>query len=171
MAKLYDLQSQLVAIDDILENNTDQETQEILESAREELLQAVDNKIENILNFMADCKGKVEQLKAEEERIYKKRKALENKTEYLKNMVFWFMKSNNQQKAEFGTYNCTIAKTTPKIVIDDEHLIPAEFIKTTISVDKTALKQKMTDGKYIITFDGVETQVAHTEESECLRIK
>lgn len=168
---LYELQDQLVAIDDILEANTDIETQEILESAKEEILNAIDGKVENILGFMADCKAKAEQLKTEEERLAKKRKALENKAEYLKNMVYYFMKSTNQQKADFGTYSCTIAKTTPKIIIDDEHLIPAEFIKTTITVDKTALKQKMVDGKYIVTFDGVETQVAHTEESESLRIK
>lgn len=169
--RLYELQDQLVQIDNILEANTDSESQEILESAKEEILKAIDGKVEDILGFVADCKAKAEQLKAEEERLAKKRKTLENKTEYLKNMVFGLMKSMNQKKADFGTYSCTIARTTPKIVIDDENLIPAEFIKTTITVDKTALKQKMVDGKYIITFDGIETQVAHTEESESLRIK
>lgn len=171
MAKLYELQDQLVAIDNILESNTNPDTQDILESAREELLQAIDGKVENILNFMSDCKAKAEQLKAEEERLCKKRKALENKSEYLKNMIYWLMKSNNQQKAEYGTYSCTIARTTPKVIIDDENLLPAQFIKTTISVDKVALKSAMTDGKYVVSFDGVETQVAHTEENDCLRIK
>lgn len=171
MSKLYELQDQLVAIDNILEANTDSESQEILESAKEEILKAIDGKVEDILNFMADCKAKAEQLKAEEERLAKKRKALENKSEYLKNMVYYLMKSTNQQKAEYGTWNCTISRTTPKIIIDDENLIPAEFIKTTTTVDKTALKQKMIDGKMVVVFDGVETQVAHTETTESLRIR
>lgn len=169
--KLYELQDQLVAIDTVLENNTDPETQEILESAKEEILKAIDGKVENILNFMSDCKAKAEQLRQEELRLATKRKALENKSEYLKNMVYWLMKTNNQQKTTYGTWDCTIARTAPKIIIDDEHLIPSEFIKTTITVDKTALKQKMVDGKYVVTLDGIETQVAHTEENDCLRIR
>ena len=59
MAKLYELEEQLVRIDEILENNTNPETQEILESAKDELLQEINGKVENILNFIADCKGKV----------------------------------------------------------------------------------------------------------------
>lgn len=171
MSKLYELQDQLVAIDNILESNTDPETQQILESAKEEVLQAIDGKVDNILNFVSDCKAKAEQLKQEEERLAKKRKALENKADYLKDMVYFLMKVNNQQKMTYGTWDCTIARTTPKVVIDDENLLPAEFIKTTITVDKTLLKQKMTDGKFVVSFDGVETQVAHTEEGECLRIR
>lgn len=169
--KLYELQESLVNIDNILSNNTNEETQEILESAKEKLLKEVDGKLERILDFMSDCNGKVEQLKAEEERIAKKRKAIENKATYLKNMVYWFMKTNNQQKAEYGTYNCTIARTAPKLVIDDEHWVPNEFIKTVVSVDKVALKNALTDGTYKVVVDGKEIQVAHTEENDCLRIR
>lgn len=171
MPKLYELQDQLVAIDNILEQNTDPESQAILESAKDELLKAIDGKVENILNFMSDCKGKAEQLKAEEERIAKKRKALENKADYLKGMIYWLMKTNNQQKAEYGTWNCTIARTAPKIIVDDEHWLPQDCIKTVTSVDKTALKAYLADGKYVATVDGKEILVAHFEENDCLRIR
>lgn len=168
---LYELQTQLVSIDNILENNTDPETQQILESAKDEVLQAIDGKVENILNFISDCKGKAEQLKQEEDRLYKKRKSLENKTEYLKNLIYYVMKSNNLQKATYGTYDCTIAKSTPKIVIDDESLIPEQFIKTVVSIDKMALKKEMKDGAYFITIDGKDIILAHEESTESLRIK
>lgn len=173
MTRLYDLQDQLVQIDNILEENTNEETQEILESAREEVLKAIDGKIENILEFASDCKAKIEQLKKEEDRIAKKRKTLENKVEYFKNMLIWFMKTNGQDKAEFGTWNVSLSKTPEKVVLDvaDDDL-PAWLKRVTYTVDKTAIKQQMINGKcFVQGIDGMPIQVAHTETSETIRVK
>ena len=166
--KLYELQEQLVNIDNILEANTDEETREILETARYEVLQAIDGKVENILDFIADCKARIQQLKEEEERLASKRKSLENKTEYLKNMLMWYMKSQDMTKGSFGTWDITIAKTAGKVVFDiDEEQIPDKYKKISYSVDKTAIKEQMTDGEFVL--DGVK--VAHLESGESLRIK
>ena len=81
------------------------------------------------------------------------------------------MKAHDQQKAEYGTYNCSISKTTPKVIIDDEMWLPTEFIKTTTTVDKVAVKNAMTDGVFKVVMDNREIQVAHLEQSESLRIK
>lgn len=170
-SKLYELQDQLVVIDNILANNTNPETEEILESAKDELLQAIGDKVENILNFIADCNAKADQLKQEEERLYKKRKTLDKKVEYLKGLVFGVMKQNEQQKATYGTWDCTIAKTTPKIIIDDEQWVPDCCCKTTRVIDKTELKKYIFNGEYRTTIDGQEILVAHTEQGESLRIK
>ena len=171
--KLYELQEQLVAIDNILEQNTDEESKEILESAKDEIMQAIDGKVENILEFISDCKNRVAQLKEEEERLSRKRRTLENKTEYLKNMLVWFMKSNNKTKDSFGTWDITIAKTAGKVVFDlPEEDIPLTYKKVSYSVDKTLLKQNMVDGELVVALDdGTQVKVAHLEEGESLRIK
>lgn len=170
--KLYELQDQLIAIDNILAENTDPETEEILESTKDELLKAIGGKIENILNYISDCNSKALQYKTEEERIYKKRKSMEKKIEYLKNMIFGIMEQNNLQKAEYGTWNCTVAKTPDKVVLDacdDDY--PDCFKKWSFNIDKTALKQQMTDGKLVLKFsDGQEKQLAHLESGKTLRI-
>lgn len=173
MTRLYDLQDQLVQIDNVLANNTNPETEEILESAKDELLKTIDGKIENILDYISDCKAKQEQLKAEEERLAKKRKTLENKTEYLKGMLMWFMKTNNQTKAEFGTWDVTVAKTAGKVVLDiNEESLPSWCKKVTYTADKTVLKAQMIDGKaFIEGEDGQPLMIAHIEEGESLRIK
>lgn len=173
MTRLYDLQDQLMQIDNILADNTNEETQEILESAREEVLKAIDGKVENILEFMSDCKAKIEQLKNEENRIAKKRKTLENKAEYLKDMLMWFMKTNNQTKAEFGTWNVSVAKTPEKVVLDvSEEDLPDWFKRLTYTVDKVAIKDKMVNGKCCISgIDGMPIQIAHTESGETIRVK
>lgn len=173
MTRLYDLQDQLIAIDGILENNTNEETQEILESARAELLQAIDGKVENILEFISDCKAKAEQLKQREEQLYKKRKTIENKIDYLKSMLVWFMETNNTTKESYGDWDLTLAKTAGKVVLDvaDDEL-PDWFKKATYTVDKTKLKEAMVNGKaYVPDIDGTPIQVAHIEESKSLRIK
>lgn len=174
MTRLYDLQDQLVQIDNILADNTNEETQEILESARDEVLKAIDGKVENILEFMSDCKTKVEQLKNEENRLAKKRKTLENKAEYLKGMLMWFMKTNGQEKAEFGTWNVSVAKTPERVVLDAcDDDFPEQYKKYSWDIDKTALKKDMEDGKLVIfsVSQGKEIQLAHTESGETIRVK
>lgn len=173
MSKLYEYQQQLLNIDTILENNTNQETQEILESAREELLKEIDGKVESLCEFISDLKARCEQLKQEEERLHQKRKVLENKTEYIKNMVMYFMKTNNKTKETFGNWDITIAKTAGKVVLDiDDEDIPMQYKNIAYTVNKTAIKQNMADGKLVVALDdGSQVQLAHLEESESLRIK
>ena len=171
MAKLYELQDQLVAIDNILENNTDPESQEILETAKEEVLKEINGKIENVLNFISDCNAKCDQLSEEIKRLTAKKKTLDNKSEYLKNLVYTTMKASGIIKAAYGNWDCTIAKNTPKVVIDDEQWIPDSCCKVVRTVDKTELKKCMWNGEYRKTIDGQDILIAHIEQGESLRIK
>lgn len=172
--KLYELQDQLVQIDAILEQNTNEETQEILESAKEEILKQIDGKIENILDYIADCKAKADQLRTEVVRLTIKRTSLDKKTEYLKNMLLWYMKSVDKKKESFGNWDITVAKTAGKVVIDNEELVPLSYLKQTYTIDKDLLKTHMkeTDGRAVV-FDeqGNPIVFAHIEEGESLRIK
>lgn len=173
MSKLYELQEQLVKIDDVLEAATDPETQEILESAREDLLATIDGKIEDILNYIADCKAKADQLRVETVRLIAKRTSLDKKVDYLKNMIMWFMKNNNIKKESYGNYDVTISKTPDKVVLDiDEESLPSWCKKITYTADKTVLKNQMIDGKaFIEGEDGQPLMIAHIESGETIRIK
>lgn len=173
MANLYELNEQLQNIDSILENSTDSETNEILESAKEEILKEIDGKVENILNYVDDCKARCEQLKANEERLNKKRKSLEKRVDYLKNLVMYYMKSNNLNKATFDNWDVSVAKTAGKVVLDiNEESLPSWCKKVTYTADKTVLKSQMIDGKaYIEGEDGNPLLIAHMETLETIRIK
>lgn len=166
--KLYEMCDNLIQIDNILETNTDFESQQILESAKEELLTAINGKCENILDFIDDCKSKIDQLKEKEESLIKKRKSLENKIEYLKNMMLWYMQTNNKEKESFGDWDLSVAKSRGKVVFDiSEEEIPDCFKKWSFVVDRTALKEQMEDGKLIVN----GKPLAHIEETTYLRIK
>ena len=165
---LYELQEQLVNIDNILENNTDPESQEILESAKEELLKQIDGKVENILDYISDCKAKADQLRLEVVRLTTKRTSLDKKVDYLKNLLIGYMKTNNKKKESFGNWDITLAKTPDKVVLDacdDEFL--TKYKRISWDIDKTLLKQDMVDGKLII--DG--KKLSHIENGETIRIK
>jgi hypothetical protein len=169
---LYELTDQLKAIDDILDNSTDAETNEILESAREEILKAIDDKCENILEYQSDLKGKIEQLKQEELRIHTKKKVLENRVEYLRQMLIWYMKSHDKTKMSCGTYDLTLGESAGKVVLDvPEEQIPAYLKRVTYTVDKTALKNTMiNDCLYVADGDDL-VLLAHLEPTPILRIK
>jgi hypothetical protein len=169
---LYELNDQLKAIDDILDNSTDAETNEILESAREEILSAIDDKCENILEYQSDLKGKIEQLKQEELRIHTKKKVLENRVEYLRQMLIWYMKSHDKTKMSCGTYDLTLGESAGKVVLDvPEEQIPAYLKRVTYTVDKTALKNTMiNDCLYVADGDDL-VLLAHLEPTPILRIK
>lgn len=173
MTHLYELQDQLVQIDNVLANNTNPETEEILESAKDELLKTIDGKIENILDYISDCKAKSEQLKVETVRLLAKKTSLEKKADYLKSILIWYMKTNDKTKESFGTWDIAIAKTAGKVVLDiDEASLPTWCKKVTYTADKTVLKAQMIDGKaFIEGEDGKPLMIAHIEEGESLRIK
>lgn len=173
--KLYEMNEQLQAIDSLLADSIDGETNEILESAREQLLSDINIKMEHILEYIGHCKSRVDYFKEEENRLANKRKSIEKRIEYLKGMVMGQMKQNGLQKAEYGTYNVSIAKTPAKVVLTDdgEQFLPDEYCTLTRTPNKTVIKEAMGGEKELrITFDGRELVLARLDESgESLRIR
>lgn len=173
--KLYELNEQLQAIDSLLADSIDGETNEILESAREQLLSDINIKVEHILEYIAHCKSRVDYFKAEETRIANKRKSVEKRIEYLKGMVMGQMKQNGLQKAEYGTYNVSIAKAPAKIVLTDDaaELLPDSLCSISRVPNKTAIKEYMGDDTELaIEIDNRLVVVAHLDKTgETLRIR
>lgn len=174
MASLYELNSQLQAIDDLLVANEDTETQEILESAKEELLKDIDSKMVSICQYMNDCDGKVAQLKEEIARLQKKVKSLSNKKEFLKNLCKYHLVENGIQKMDYGTYTLSIAKTPAKVVLTDdaEALLPDIYCTITRVPNKTAIKEAMTDGELYVKIGDKKITLATLDDSgTTLRVK
>ena len=174
MSSLYELNSQLQAIDDLLVANENEETQEILESAKEQLLQDIDNKMVSIIQYMNDCDGKVAQIKEEIARLQKKSKSLANKKEFLKTLCKNYLIERGTQKAEYGTYTLSVSKTPAKVVLNDdaEMLLPDSLCTITRTPNKTDIKSAMVDGKLVVNVDGRDVVLATLDETgTTLRVK
>lgn len=173
--KLWEMNNQMMAIDSLLSENTDPETQEILESAKEQLSQDIESKMENILAYISECKARVDYLKKEEDRIAVKRKGIEKRIDWLKNLVFGQMKMTNRQRAEYGTWNVTVCKIPDKIVLTDdaEQWLPDNLCRISRIPNKTAIKDAMGDSKELkVVVDGREIVVANIESGQqTIRIK
>lgn len=174
MASLYELNSQLMAIDDLLVANEDSDTLEILESAKEELLKDIDSKMVSIIQYMQDCDGKIAQIKEEIARLQKKTKSLTNKKEFLKTLCKNYLIERGTQKAEYGTFTLSVAKTPAKVVLTDDAdvLLPDSLCTITRVPNKTEIKSAMVDGKYSVNVDGREVVIASLDETgTTLRVK
>ena len=173
--KLWEMNNQMMAIDSLLSENTDPETQEILESAKEQLSQDIESKMENILAYISECKARVDYLKKEEDRIAVKRRGIEKRIDWLRDMVFGQMKSTNRQKAEYGTWNVTVCKMPDKIVLTDEaeQWLPDNLCRISRVPNKTAIKDAMGNSKTLkVVVDDREIVVANIESGlETVRIK
>lgn len=171
MAKLYDQTDQLKIIDELLEQATDPETQEILGSAQAALQNETAETAENYLKYMDELKAKIAYLKNEADRITQKARAAQKRYDWLKVAMEYYLRSTGENKKEIGTYTISIRKNPPKVIIDDEQWLPENFYNIVRTADKTKIKEAMTDGKLVLTVDGHEIQAAHLEQSESISIK
>lgn len=170
---LYELDYNLRQIDSLLTASQDEETLEILEDAKKVLLQDIEEKAVDILTYNSDCLARAKHLKEEADRLTRKAKSLEKRSEFLKSLLKFHLQSTNQDKATFGIYDVALAKTPDKVVLTDdvEQLLPDDLCKIIRTPDKTAIKSRMTDGKLTATIDGKEIELAHLESGTTIRIK
>ena len=171
MAKLYEAMEQLKAIDELLEQMTDPETQEILSSAQEALANETAETAENYLKYMDELKAKIAYLKEQADRITQKARTAQKRYDWLKQAMEYYLRSTGENKKEIGTYTISIRKNPPKVIIDDEQWLPDDYYNIVRTADKTKIKEAMTDGKLVLTVDGKEIQAAHLEQSESISIK
>lgn len=169
---LYEMDEQLKAIDCVLAENEDPETQEILESAKDALLKDIDAKMESILQYKADCDGKVMQLKAEIDRLQKKVKSLNKKSDFLKNLCYTHLIDAGKQKAEYGTWTLSIAKKPASVQLteDADALLPDCYCTITRTPNKTAIKNAMTDGELFVQVGDKKITLATLEQGTTIRI-
>lgn len=170
---LYELDYNLRQLDSVLSEAQDEETCAILEETRKTILDEIEEKAVTILTYMSDCEARAEHLMAESKRLAKKAKNLTVRRDFLKGLITEHLKQNNRSTAEYGTYTVTLAKTPARVVIADDAvaLLPNHLCTITRTPSKEAIKALMTDGKFSVTIDGREVELAHLESSETIRIK
>ena len=103
-------------------------------------------------------------IKGEEERLYNRRKTIENRIKYMKDRLQQMMELTGKTKFKTPLFSFGIQKNIPSVVIDDEAKVPKRFwIEQDPKLDKVAIKELLKGG---ITCD-----YAHLEQSQSLRIR
>ncbi len=163
MRPLYEIKQEIL-------DCVDQETGEILDSARLDALEMEkDLKIEGAALWVKDLKAEAAAVKEEADKLIARKKALDNKIDGLK---AWLLRALDGGKLK--TPRCNVYQThSQKVVIDDEKALIDMFMSSPFGekflrmkdpeIDKNALKDSMKQG--------YEYEFAHLEETESVVIK
>ena len=125
MTKLYELTDQYKTIEGMFESEfvTREEIQETLKSIKEE----IGGKVESIAKIVLSQKASIEAIKAEEDRLSRRREAMHNNMEWLKVYLLNEMVATNTLKVKRDLLSVAVADNPPSVEIVDLDLIPEEY--------------------------------------------
>lgn len=172
MTTLYDLGEELNLIveqvQDLLNDGidpSDERVQELLEkmvSQEDEWeLKAV-----NVAKFLNQLELDEKQIYAEIERLTKKKKSITNAHSSLHDLLLWQMQNFGKTEIKNSLINVKIRENPISVVIKDEDSIPKQFKKekTTISVDKVAIKKFYSENSEVEGFKIEGVELIHTKK-------
>lgn len=155
--KLYELT-------EIYNNLLDLDIEDVeLEKHLENIDDEIEVKAENIAKVLRDFDGDIEALKSEEERLAKKRKAIENRQKQLKEYLQNAMLVLDKRKFKTDLFSFNIQKNAPSLRIIDEGKIPEDYWIVDRKINKNDLKQAVKEG--------LLKDAAELVQTESLRIR
>lgn len=138
---------------------------EIDEQTFEDTLQAMgtEDKLEGYCKVIRQLEADAEMLKAEKDRIDKKKKAVDSSIDRMKTAIIQFMKVQGADKTSAGIFKVALS-TSKAVNILDESKVPARFlVEQSPKIDKASIRKEMMEGAEI---EGCELQI-----NEGVRIK
>lgn len=156
--KLYEITNEALKLEEAYMQAIDEETGEIIpekweeiQEKDEELKKLFKEKTDSIVMYQQNLASDIAAIKAEEQRLAKRRKTLEKKLEWLKSYLLTNMLLNGYKKLE--TPHGVISTTKSKSVIIDKDIIPKDerYYSTVIEekFDKNVLKKLLKEGEKI----------------------
>ena len=133
------------------------QSQEELDKAIDEVGLELDTKIENIGCYIKNLEYEIDALKKEEDNLYKRRKAAENKIEGLKRYLNGFLVSvmpneDDRRKWKFKTSRVVLGyRKSTTVEVSDVEALSDEFVnlKVETTPNKKAIKEALTKGEKV----------------------
>lgn len=150
---------QLYELTEIYLNLKDMDIEEgDLNAALENIDDEIETKADNIAKVLRDFDGDIEALKSEEERLAKKRKAIENRQKQLKEYLQNAMLVLGKRKFKTDLFSFNIQKNAPSLKILDESKIPEDYYKIEKKLNKNDLKEAVKNGLFEDAAELVQTE-------------
>ena len=150
---------QLYELTEIYLNLKDMDIEEgDLNAALENIDDEIETKADNIAKVLRDFDGDIEALKSEEERLAKKRKAIENRQKHLKEYLQNAMLVLDKRKFKTDLFSFNIQKNAPSMRILDESKIPEDYYKIEKKLNKNDLKEAVKSGLFEDAAELVQTE-------------
>lgn len=129
-----------------------------LNAALENIDDEIETKADNIAKVLRDFDGDIDALKSEEERLAKKRKAIENRQKHLKEYLQNAMLVLDKRKFKTDLFSFNIQKNAPSLKILDESKIPEDYYKIERKLNKNDLKEAVKSGLFEDAAELVQTE-------------
>lgn len=131
--------------------NDDTIPQEVFEDALREMDGELNDKLENMVNFIKSLNGDIQTIDNEIARLTTRKNATKNKINSLKNYMENCLKLINTKKVKTSLNTISIQNNPPSIEIVNEDLIPREFRNEEVVVkyNKKAMLSALKNGKNI----------------------
>lgn len=137
MSRLYELTSDLLALQEMLEENVDEQ---VLIDTLEAVQGEYETKLEAYCKVIKNLEADMEALKAEAKRLTDKRKVLENNVDRLKKAMFDSMKATGTDKVKGQLFSVSIQRNggvVPIIYDKDNKKITANLPDELVEVVET----------------------------------
>ena len=162
---LYDLTNDYMELLELAEDPDidEQAFMDTLEGIEGALEDKADNYAKCMRMLEADAKG----IKAEEERLAKRRKTIEGNVSRMKSALQYAMEATGKTKFKTQLFSFNVQNNPASVVIDEPDVdnIPERFLKyKDPEIDRKAIKDAINAGEDL---EGL----AHLEQTESLRIK
>ncbi len=111
----------------------------------------LEDKAVNVTKFLRNMEAVADAIKAAEESMAKRRKALENRVKWMKDYLKGNMEHTGISKIECPFFKLSIQKNPAAVNILDEAAIPEQFKEQVVSwkINKTAIKDAIKSGETV----------------------
>ena len=166
MATIYELTSDYLNLLELAED-PDIDEQAFLDTL-EGIEGALEDKADNYAKIMRMLETDAKGIKAEEERLAKRRKTIEGNVSRMKSALQYAMESTGKVKFKTTLFSFGIQNNPASVVMDEQDIenIPERFLKyKDPEIDRNAIKDAIKAG------DQDAMDIAHLEQSQSLRIR
>jgi phage host-nuclease inhibitor protein Gam len=140
MPNLYELGGDYKALQEAMDRpDVTQDEIAVLITQLDETRGELRDKVDALCRVLANVKGNAEKFAAEEARLAKRRKSLENSQERIRNWIRASMDMLDVKKISTNVHTVSISPGQPKVVVVDESVIPEEYVRVKREIDKKAV--------------------------------
>lgn len=148
--KLYEITEAYRNIEMLLNDADNDDDLVLFNSALIDIQGQLEDKVENIVNLIRNSDADIKALKEEEQRLNKKRKALENKVQSMKDYVFDSLVVTGTESIKYKAFKVSIKENPESVFVTDANKIPdSYFVTQEPKIDKRAVKEAIKDGKSV----------------------
>ena len=159
---LYELTGNWLKVFQMMEDTEDMEA--VLDTL-EAIEGGIEDKAENYGKLIRNLTADVESIKVEEERLAKRRRAISNNIEGLKDRLYFTMNAINKDRIKTDLFSFTIQNNPPtaKVENEDEFINWARskdtrFIREKVEINKKALADALKSGEVISGAELIQTR-------------